>query len=444
MVLWIGVDDTDSLRGMCTTFLATEIAKGLDQDYDLIGYPRLVRLNPCVPWKTRGNGAVCLRVGKGRGHPFVVGQVDGVSLRAFPSGTSVLDPEEVLNRVESTLEAWAEFSDPTTNPGAVVLHRRPPPSLYWRAVRDIVALEDVQELLRGRGAWKGYKNQRGLIGAAAATAWRPRDRTYELLAYRVRAVWGRRREVDPESVLQMDRRFPTTFNNIDLATRHVAVAPHSPCPVLYGIRGEDPAVLPVASRVLKGERPDRWMIVETNQGTDDHIANDEWRFRPYLSTSLDVTVAELPRTIQGGHVLVPARGRRGLDLAFYEPSKEFRQVGRALRPGDRLRVYGSLRDDLRSLNVEKVWVRDLAPWRQRSGNPRCPVCWKAMKSVGRGQGYRCPRGHGRASPESTRWLQIPRALRPGWYEPPVYARRHLSKPLQRVGVASMPLSAAEL
>src|SRR5206468_4538429 len=27
MVLWIGVDDTDSLSGMCTTFLATEIER---------------------------------------------------------------------------------------------------------------------------------------------------------------------------------------------------------------------------------------------------------------------------------------------------------------------------------------------------------------------------------------------------------------------------------
>ncbi|TLZ73059.1 MAG: hypothetical protein E6K14_06040 [Methanobacteriota archaeon] len=48
MVLWIGVDDTDSLQGMCTTFLATELVTELTKDRDLIGYPRLVRLNPNV------------------------------------------------------------------------------------------------------------------------------------------------------------------------------------------------------------------------------------------------------------------------------------------------------------------------------------------------------------------------------------------------------------
>src|SRR5881628_1099708 len=67
MVLWIGVDDTDSLQGMCTTFLAAEIVRDLTDDYDLVGFPRLVRLNPTIPWKTRGNGAICLRFGRGAG-----------------------------------------------------------------------------------------------------------------------------------------------------------------------------------------------------------------------------------------------------------------------------------------------------------------------------------------------------------------------------------------
>ncbi len=39
MVLWIGVDDTDTLQGMCTTFLLTEIVRDLTQDLNLIRYP---------------------------------------------------------------------------------------------------------------------------------------------------------------------------------------------------------------------------------------------------------------------------------------------------------------------------------------------------------------------------------------------------------------------
>ncbi|MEK6851015.1 MAG: DNA-binding protein, partial [Candidatus Thermoplasmatota archaeon] len=72
----LGFDDTDSRRGLCTTWLATEFVREF-RDWDLLGYPRLVRLNPNVPWKTRGNGAICLRLGRGRGPRFIVGQIEG-------------------------------------------------------------------------------------------------------------------------------------------------------------------------------------------------------------------------------------------------------------------------------------------------------------------------------------------------------------------------------
>ncbi len=43
--MYVAVDDTDSMHGNCTTFLATEIIREFD-DLNLIGNPRLVRLNP--------------------------------------------------------------------------------------------------------------------------------------------------------------------------------------------------------------------------------------------------------------------------------------------------------------------------------------------------------------------------------------------------------------
>ena len=71
--MFIAVDDTDSMRGNCTTFLATEIIRELSSDFDLIGNPRLVRLNPAVPWKTRGNGSLVMRFGKGTGMRHLIG-----------------------------------------------------------------------------------------------------------------------------------------------------------------------------------------------------------------------------------------------------------------------------------------------------------------------------------------------------------------------------------
>ena len=62
-VLHIGIDDTDSPKGMCTTFLSYKIVKFLEnQNIEFIDYPSLIRFNPNIPWKTRGNGAVHLTI----------------------------------------------------------------------------------------------------------------------------------------------------------------------------------------------------------------------------------------------------------------------------------------------------------------------------------------------------------------------------------------------
>src|SRR5256885_2574685 len=184
-------------------------------------------------------------------------------------------------------------------------------------------MDDVLHILPKLGVFRGYKNRRGLIGATAAVAWRPRDRTYELIAYRSRWRWGTQRTLSASSVEMMDRAFPSTFNNLDPASGRIAIGPHSPCPVLYGIRGNDGGDLFPAREMLRGETPSRFVVVESNQATDDHIVFNDWSLRPFSSTSVAVVVTEHPRTIRGGHVLVRARGDREVDLAFYEPSKDF-------------------------------------------------------------------------------------------------------------------------
>ena len=385
----LGFDDTDSREGLCTTWLATEFVREFG-DWDLIGYPRLVRLNPSVPWKTRGNGALCLRFGRGLGTPFAVGEIAGRSIRAFPRGRPAAVDDAFEARVRSVLERGCAFEDPMTHPGYAVLHRRPKASLYWAAVRRIVSVEEALAAGSGCGRTGGYKEGRGRIGALAAISWRPRDRTYEVLAYRHPSRWGTLRDVDEGSVIEMDRRFPSTFHNYDYANRRVVLAPRSPCPVLCGIRGEDPSVLPDALRALRTEPVDRWLLFETNQGTDDHIAASA-RLVPGTSVSVQGVVVESPRVLAGGHVVLTLRrGGARMDCTAYEPSKELRRTVRSLAPGDRVRVLGSVRASPRTINVEKLAVIALA-------------------AVGK-----------------------PRALAVGWYEPAVSARRHLAKPVRRL------------
>ena len=49
-ILNIGFDDTDSPKGMCTTFLAYKIVDLLQkQKTEFLDFPRLIRFNPNIP-----------------------------------------------------------------------------------------------------------------------------------------------------------------------------------------------------------------------------------------------------------------------------------------------------------------------------------------------------------------------------------------------------------
>ena len=58
----IGIDDTDSPAGMCTTYLGAVLARRLIREHMRVREARLVRINPNVTFKTRGNAAIMLDV----------------------------------------------------------------------------------------------------------------------------------------------------------------------------------------------------------------------------------------------------------------------------------------------------------------------------------------------------------------------------------------------
>ena len=59
---YLGLDDTDSLAGGCTTHLFSKILGDLPDYASMIGLPRLVRLYPFAQRRTRGNAAVCAQI----------------------------------------------------------------------------------------------------------------------------------------------------------------------------------------------------------------------------------------------------------------------------------------------------------------------------------------------------------------------------------------------
>jgi len=412
-VTLIGIDDTDSReRGMCTTYVATRLARAIEDAGGRVTRTVLVRLNPAVEHKTRGNAALAVHC-----------EFDAAQARA---------------RVEDVL-ALAATGDNRTNPGAVVADCAP------GAVPDDVAAfaeHAVQDHCTIAGARKRADaaeferltrgNGRGLIGALAAVgAWRALDGwTYECIAYRERDRWGTDRQVDRDSVFAAaDAGYPQVWDTVDRVERVPVCVPRTPCPVLYGVRGETPdAVRAVADRIESEPVRERQVFV-TNQGTDAHLQDASIAaVTDGRSYRVDGVVREAPETREGGHVfLTLGDGEQTVDAAAFEPTKRFRDRVRALRPGDHVTACGEV--SAGTLKLEKFALRDLV--RTEQVTPDCPDCGRSMSSAGRNAGYRCRDCETSADGRVSRRLD--RALDPGWYEVPPCARRHVAQPLVRGG-----------
>ena len=416
------------------------IIQRLRDEYEIIGYPRLVRLNPNVPWKTRGNGALSLRVGKkGDTAKQKIGEINGAEVRSSASFTQELDENQrsdIFQTTREILEQQARVEDENTNPGLVIMTTPPARTIYENAVTRIVILDEILGTLQHHHAWfEGYKNKRGLIGATAAIAWTPMDRTFEVIAYRQKENWGTKRNVDPTSVKTMDEQTPSTFDNYDHRNNHNRITPNSPCPILFGIRGDNTQDLIIATTMIQSEPVDSWLVFESNQGTDDHLRpSPVSRVQPYASVIIEGKVADNPTTIQGGHVLFTLNDGTGtIPCAAYEPTKEFRRIIRGLYTGDLIEVYGGVREQPLTVNLEKINIKHLTNILVKTENPVCPLCGKHMNSKGTGQGYKCMTCKTTSNQPLVK--PLPRSLTPGFYEVPVCARRHLSKPLKRMLVS---------
>ena len=301
-------------------------------------------------------------------------------------------------------------------------------------MREIISLKEIEQLLDSLGAmYKGYKNRRGLIGATASIAWSPKhDKTYELIAYREEEKWGTVRDINDDSAIKVDKTCTSTFDNYDYRNKHNRLVPNSPCPVLYGIRGDDKKELMHARSLIKSEKVDCWMIFVTNQGTDDHLQKKNiGEIQPYQSIISKGAVCKVPYTLEGGHDIFTIKDSTGMiDCAAYEPTKEFRKIVRELCIGDTVEVYGGIREKPLTVNIEKINIKDLSKQVEKVENPLCTKCGKHMKSKGKNQGYKCKICG--AENDKPIVKEREREIDTKFYEVPVCARRHLSKPLKRM------------
>ena len=429
----LGIDDTDSRFGHCTTHLGYLVASELARiGCDFPAYPRLVRLNPNVPFKTRGNAAVCIEF---------EARSEYMRDEAFGAAERLLEEEaDVKNGANAALVMVSKDSAGDLEFFRQLYHRAVSGIVNYRGVIRAVSMMGVRHKLLGNGM--------GIVGAAASLGFSCDldDHTYELIAYRRPENCGTRRAIESGSVVEMEAEtFPHTFNSYDHESGRVLVAPTGPDPVLFGVRGDSPRTVLEAFRGIRtSEEALGHIVYATNQCTDAHLGSRlSTPLKAFSAGWLEGAVASVQPS-QGGHLLLQLRTHDSLTwrCLVYEPSGDLKRVARLLRPGDSVRVSGGVRRASRKnppvINVEKIDVLSTSP-QSIKVNPRCAACGSRMKSEGRGKGYQCKKCGHRSPPGAT--AQAPRAdstgIRLGTYLPSPRAQRHLTKQLIRYGNESV-------
>jgi len=418
----IGFDDTDSPRIGCTTYIAALLVEKLHTlGASFVDYPNLIRLNPNVPWKTRGNGALCLRI-------------------MCPEGLV----EEIMEIVVETVEENADLEYAGTDPGAVFILGEVPKEIKAfakKTIRGVVKMEEALRLLKEfRGEAVGFKQGRGIIGGLAAIGETLEgDHTFEIIAYRTPENRGTPRRVEAASIVEMDRKTaPFTFNNVDPEMGRVLITPRGPDPILYGIRGENAETIKQGHEmILSREEIERWVIFRTNHGTDAHLRKVKSisEVQPFNPVVVRGFVDREPWVIPGSHVIFSVKDETGhVDCAAYEPTGNLRNVAKRLIASDLVEAYGGVRPASSkhpmTVNLEKIRVLKLAP-KIVFSNPLCPQCGKRMKSMGKGKGFRCDKCGFRSSNLQKIALKGERSIKEGLYVTPPRSQRHLTKPLCR-------------
>ncbi|TFG32619.1 DUF1743 domain-containing protein [Candidatus Thorarchaeota archaeon] len=418
----LGFDDIDSPRGGCTTHFASLLVQQLSGfPIEWQDYPNLIRLNPGIPFRTRGNGAVALR---------------------FNTPTSII--EDIMTRIKEMVHEYVDETYSNTNPGVVLIKRRIPEEIkqfsnhaLWKMIpidlaKRLIAQFDFIHYTSGNG--------RGLIGAMAAIGnTLDNDHTYEYIAYRGLDESDKSRGVDIQSVIKMNTEMgERVFSNLGTSNR-LLIEPHGPDPVLYGIRGETPQDVIAAAKYVKSKQnKDRWMVFRTNQATGEHLTYSVKiaDIRPYMATIVKGFVRTRPKMIEGGHVIFSITDETSMvDCAAYEPTGNFRNIVMDLRKGDEVCVHASVRPKSRThgltLNIEGLEIVKLAD-DVLLLNPICPHCLKRMKSDGKNKGYKCVNCGFRDSNATKIETQVERKVSTGLYLPPLRAQRHLTRPESRL------------
>ncbi|ABU81492.1 TiaS agmantine-binding domain-containing protein [Ignicoccus hospitalis] len=324
----VALDSFDEPRSGCTTLTASLLALHLaSKGFRMLDYPRLVRLNPAVPWKTRGNAAVAL-------------EFEGSAEELFEEAKAFL--ERAPGR--GALAVGEEF-----------------PEVYPDAVEKVLDPDEVAK--KFEGLWWGRKE--ALVGALAAGAAEGLN-NFELLAYRLPQNLGRPRRCSfhPAYEALLELAYPSIHESSP-----EVVCPKGPDPVLLGIRGSHPPLMWAALQLFDGEPFWLATMFRTNQHSYEPSRRAEEYPYEFVQKEFEGSYEVRGEDVLfGDYVLFNETGITKIfkEMIGYE-NKVSVKLDVVVKPGSK--GVAALRD-LRALF-----------WKRKA--PKCPKCGGPMVSMGK-------------------------------------------------------------
>ena len=381
---WLGLDDTDTLAGGCTTLVFHQLLEHLPS-YVSIRETRLVRLWPFAKKRTRGNAAMAAELVLLNDESNVITDVKQLE-SATKSLLEHLDNwwTEHIAPLEGAVEQSTHNDRPQvpTEPGMVWVNDQPDETFYRMAVAENVVLSQAPAADKSWGS-------HGIIGATAATSWAAQSHTWEAIAWRddcsstVRDIC--------ERTLSVIDSWQGTFMSRDSRKGRSLIAPRGNCPVLFGVRARDKKTANnAAKKLLESEatQPSSGMrIFMTNQASDDHlnelfsgkVISTKVLSRGHVILQIESSAAEV---IEGEEV----SAEQSTWMAFAQ-SGDVKNLAQWLQAGDLIKGKGLLADD-GALHLEKLKLIEASERNKR--RPPCEKCGRTVKSQGKNNKLRCP------------------------------------------------------
>lgn len=431
----IGMDNVDSYWGGCTThFGYLVIKKILRFGGLLVDYPKLIRLNPDIPWKTRGNGCVCIDAMIPRSK---------VALFVKWLGTFLLDYMDKVDgySVKNQPVVVVINGDLMDDEDYQLLN-----TFYLETLHSIVSVNKALETLEALKdkiitVYSPY-GLRGLIGALSALGnIITKDYTYELLIYRDLDIRGRNRLKMPDrNIVNILVEDEDTFAHMDPENNKILITPAGPDPVVAGIRGNKLSKVFSFFKKIRGYiNYSGWVVFVTNQGTNENLFISRNISGYYRQILCELTLFTKLR-LKGGHLSIrgESNGEYFVINFYYESGRVRNIVDRVLNNVElKTIIGGGIKPNKKDSLIDKVinpqimimpkHIIDYEVYR----NPICPKCKVTLKSSGVGDLYKCKKcGYRIYNVENKihKNMIIPNILLP-----PYRSILHISKPLKRMG-----------